>query len=355
MGAYGINNTLEADFAGIDRELIATLSGKVLAVSGATGFLGSLLARLVIWANDKLGLSTRLILCVRNAAKLDVIMPGIAAREDVTVAVVDFSEPCAALSIDFDCLVHTAAITTSKVMVERPADVINIMINGTRWALESACMNSKSKVLFLSSMEACGSFDDAVDVYEGTMGAIDMGSVRSCYPEGKRLGELMCLAYAKQFGINAVAGRLAQTFGAGILPTEGRVFKQFASSAMAGEPIVLHTDGMSEGNYVYSTDALSAILLLLSKGISGETYNIANEACHSTIRGMAEMVAERFGGDHCSVVIEGKDSSQFGYAAPTKMTLRSNKLRALGWEPKVNLEESYRRLIGFLADSNSNC
>ena len=38
MGAYGINNTLEADFAGIDRELIATLSGKVLAVSGATGF-----------------------------------------------------------------------------------------------------------------------------------------------------------------------------------------------------------------------------------------------------------------------------------------------------------------------------
>ena len=106
---------------------------------------------------------------------------------------------------------------------------------------------------------------------------------------------------------------------------------------------------------MYSTDALSAILLLLSKGISGETYNIANEACHSTIRGMAEMAAERFGGDYCSVVIEGKDSSQFGYAAPTKMTLRSNKLRALGWEPKVNLEESYRRLIGFLADSNSNC
>lgn len=40
MGAYGINNTLEADFAGIDRELIATLSGKVLAVSGATGSWG---------------------------------------------------------------------------------------------------------------------------------------------------------------------------------------------------------------------------------------------------------------------------------------------------------------------------
>ena len=355
MSTYGINSALKADFAGIDHELIAVLSGKALAVSGATGFLGSLLARFVVWANDELGLGARLVLCVRNAAKLDVVMPGIATREDVTVVVVDFSEPCETLGVDFDFLVHTAAITTSKVMIERPADVINIMINGTRWALDSACTNSKSKVLFLSSMEACGSFGDAVDVYEGTMGAIDMGSVRSCYPEGKRVGELMCLAYASQFCINAVAGRLAQTFGAGILPSEGRVFKLFASSAMAGEPIVLHTDGMSEGNYVYSTDALSAILLLLSKGIAGETYNIANEACHSTIRDMAEMVAERFGGDHCSVVIEGKDSSQFGYAAPTKMTLRSNKLRALGWEPKVDLEESYRRLIGFLADSNSIC
>lgn len=355
MSSYGINSALKADFAVVDHELIAVLSGKALAVSGATGFLGSLLARFVVWANDELGLGARLVLCVRNAAKLDVVMPGIAAREDVTVVVVDFSEPCETLGVDFDFLVHTAAITTSKVMIERPADVINIMINGTRWALDSACTNSKSKVLFLSSMEACGSFGDGVDVYEGTMGAIDMGSVRSCYPEGKRVGELMCLAYASQFCINAVAGRLAQTFGAGILPSEGRVFKQFASSAMAGEPIVLHTDGMSEGNYVYSTDALSAILLLLSKGIAGETYNIANEACHSTIRDMAEMVAERFGGGLCSVVIEGKDSSQFGYAAPTKMTLRSNKLRALGWEPKVDLEESYRRLIGFLADSNSIC
>lgn len=354
MSLYGINDTLYADFATIDQKLISILSGKTLVVSGATGFLGSLLARLVIWANDELGLNTRLILCVRDTAKLDIVMPGAIARRDVAITELDFLRPCETVCAEFDYLVHTAAVTTSRVMVDQPADVLKVSINGTIWALDSVRAHVGSKALLLSSMEACGSFDEPTNVFEGTMGAIDMGSVRSCYPEGKRVAELMCLAYASQYGIDVVTGRLAQTFGAGILPSEGRVFKQFASSAIKNQSIVLHTDGMSEGNYVYSTDALSAILLLLANGVAGETYNIANETCHTTIRGMAEMVADRFGGGDCNVIVEGQESSKFGYAAPTRMTLRSDKLRALGWEPKTGLEEAYRRLIQYLNATGVN-
>ena len=352
MGTCGINEALRADFESVGEDSLAVLRGKTLAVSGATGFVGSLLARLVVWANDSLSLGARLVLCLRDEAKLESLMPGICGRGDVEVEHVDFLDPCEPLDCRFDYLVHTAAITASKVMVERPADVLGISFNGVRWALESARLHEGSKVVFLSSMEACGSFDGATDAYENTMGAIDMESVRSCYPEGKRVGELMCLAYVTQYGVDAVVGRLAQTFGAGILPGEGRVFKQFAESAMAGEPIVLHTDGHSEGNYVYSTDALEAIMALLDRGEAGQTYNIANEACHITIRGMAEMVAREFGGEGCEVVIEGQDSSKFGYAAPTRMTLRSDKLCGLGWEPRVGLEESYGRLIKFLRADN---
>lgn len=350
MGRYGIGKALEADFEGFDGALLSVLAGKTLAVSGATGFVGSLLARLAVWANDARGLGCGLVLCARDAEKLEALMPGLAGRGDVAVVAADFSSPCEPLSQRFDYLVHTAAITSSKVMVERPADVLNVSINGARWALESVRSHPGTRAVLLSSMEACGSFDVPTDAYENTMGFIDMSSVRSCYPEGKRVGELMCLAYASQHGTDAVATRLAQTFGAGLLPSEGRVFKQLASSALAGEPIVLHTDGMSEGNYVYSSDALAAILILLAKGEAGRTYNVANEACHTTIRGMAEMVAREFGGDGCKVVVEGQDSSRFGYAEPTRMTLRSDRLRALGWEPKVDLPRAYKRLIAHLTE-----
>lgn len=110
MSLYGINDTLYADFATIDQKLISILSGKTLVVSGATGFLGSLLARLVIWANDELGLNTRLILCVRDTAKLDIVMPGAIARRDVAITELDFLRPCETVCAEFDYLVHTAAV-----------------------------------------------------------------------------------------------------------------------------------------------------------------------------------------------------------------------------------------------------
>lgn len=49
---------------------------------------------------------------------------------------------------------------------------------------------------------------------------------------------------------------------------------------MKKSPIVLHTAGKSEGNYVYTSDAVQAILFLLLHGIEGETYNITNENNH---------------------------------------------------------------------------
>ena len=53
--------------------------------------------------------------------------------------------------------------------------------------------------------------------------------------------ENMCIAYAKQYDVPICIARLSQTFGAGILQTENRVFAQFARSAIRKENIVLHT------------------------------------------------------------------------------------------------------------------
>ncbi len=73
--------------------------------------------------------------------------------------------------------------------------------------------------------------------------------------------ENMCVAYAKQYDLPVSIARLSQTFGAGILQTENRVFAQFARSAIRGEKIVLHTLGKSEGNYCYTRDTVKALIL----------------------------------------------------------------------------------------------
>lgn len=347
MNSFWSDAMLE-DFQSIGQELLETWKGKTIAVSGATGFVGSLLSRLFIWANETYGLDTKLVLVARNEQKLRDMYELIRSNNNIAYVIRDFSGPSESLAEPFDLLVHTAAITTSKVMIENPVGVLDICYNGTKWAMESARKNEGSKVIYLSSMETNGSFNEPVVADENTLGYVDLTSVRSSYPEGKRVTELLCKCYAEQYGVNVTTGRLAQTFGAGLLPSEGRVFKQFAISAIKGEDIVLHTDGLSEGNYVYSIDALGAILLLAQKGKAGETYNIANEECHTTIRDMAKLVADNFSDGKSKLIIEAQDSSKFGYAAPTQMTLSSSKLRKLGWQPKNDLVNCYGRTIVYL-------
>ena len=46
------------------------------------------------------------------------------------------------------------------------------------------------------------------------------------------------------------------------------------------------------------------------------------------------------------------ESNTYGYAADTKMRLNIDKMRKLGWTPRVGLEEAYRRLIGSMVQTN---
>lgn len=57
------------------------------------------------------------------------------------------------------------------------------------------------------------------------------------------------MAYFSEYNVPVKIARLAQTFGAVILPGENRVFAQFAKSVIKGKDIILHSKGQSEGNY----------------------------------------------------------------------------------------------------------
>ena len=249
-----------------------------------------------------------------------------------------------------DYIVHTAADTTSRDMVSYPVDNIKISVNGTINVLELAKNKNVTGMVYLSSMEVYGqmNIEDHL-IKENELGFIDLSSVRSCYPEGKRICECLCNSYAKQYNVNVVSARLAQTFGPGISKDENRVFAQFAKSVINNTDIVLRTRGLSEGNYVYTTDAIRAILLLLIKGEKGQAYNVVNEDNHMTISQMAHMVAEDIAENKIKVIYDIPDDiNSMGYAADTKMHLSSDKMNNLGWKAEVELKDMYLSLIEFI-------
>lgn len=343
-------NVLAEDFEAVAQSDLPweAFKGRSFVVTGATGLVGSLLVRALLYCDRVHGLGTKVYALVRNVEKAKQIFGETNAPEYL---VADLAKDEIAGDFACDYVIHAAAVTTSKLMVSDPVGTIRTAIDGTEKLLKLAVEKKAQTFVYISSMEVYGQPKTDGKTAEKDLGYIDISTVRSCYPEGKRMCECLCNAYAAQYGLNVKSARLAQTFGAGILPTENRVFAQFARSAVNGENIVLHTTGESEGNYVYTADAIRAIMLLLVKGESGEAYNIANEQSHTTIRSMAELVAEQIAGGAIRVVLDiPQDASSLGYAPPVKMWLDASKMRALGWEPTVGLADAYRRMIRYMGE-----
>lgn len=321
-------------------------------ITGATGLVGSLLIKSLLTLDDKFNLNLKIFAVVRNLQKAENIFGELCRTKSLTFIKADLGSDNVVVKDDIDYIIHAAAITTSKILVEKPVEAMDIAINGTKKVLELAKKKQVKKMVYVSSMEIYGQINSVGKTSEPELGYVDLSKVRSGYPESKRMCELMCNAYASEYNVNVVSARLAQTFGAGILPGENRVFAQFARSAMNNNDIVLHTEGKSEGNYVYTIDAVLALFVLLLRGIKGEAYNVSNPENHVTIREMAEVVATNFSENSKVVIDVPSDSKKYGYAPDTHLWLDNSKLVKLGWTPQNNLVESYKKMIVWMKEEN---
>lgn len=348
MDNYFVNKVLSEDIKLIAESNLNfnKFKNASILVTGATGLIGSLLIKTLVFCNKYHNLNMNIIGLARSVDKVNSCFGELLKEESLKFIYNDInSEIKTTNSIDY--IIHTASVTASKTMVTYPVDTIAISVLGTKNILDLAVEKKAKGVVYLSSMEVYGIVDNSLEyVREENLGYIDLSSVRSSYSESKRMCELLCLSYAKQFNLPVRIARLAQTFGAGISKDENRVFAQFAKCAINNNDIILHTLGNSEGNYCYTRDAIKALLLLLYKGESGESYNISNEETHTTIANMAKMVCEKFGNNNIKVVFDIPDDNLlYGYAPEVKMRLSSEKMRDLGWSPEVSLEEAYSRMI----------
>lgn len=334
----------EEDLNRITQELKKLeFKNKSFFITGATGLVGSVLVKALAFANERYDLKNTIVAQVRNPQKAEKVFSG---YTDISYCIGDVRDTIS-YSGNVDYIIHAASETKSKSMIDFPVETLWTALSGAKNLLDFAREKKIEKMVFLSSMEAFGTVDGDERTPEEKLGYIDLRKVRSCYPESKRMIENMCVCYSSEYCVPVTIARLAQTFGAGVSSEDTRVFSQFAHSAIAGEDIVLHTTGKSCGNYVYTADAATAIFTLLKKGVSGECYTVANETSSMQIKDMAELVANCVAGGKIRVVVDIPADRQFGYAPDVKLKLDASKLRLLGWKPKVDLAESYERMIKY--------
>jgi nucleoside-diphosphate-sugar epimerase len=321
---------------------LSVLEGKTVLVTGATGLIGFALASSLLHYGKNKNNAPKLIALVRNIEKAKAMYRDYMC-DNLKFLVSDVTKQ---INIDepIDYIIHGASQTASKAFVNEPVETIKTAIDGTVNMLELAKIKKVKSFVYLSSMEVYGSPQTDEKITESHSTNLDTMSVRTSYPESKRMCEALCTAYCKQYGVPAKVVRLTQTFGPGVAYNDGRVFAEFARCAIEKKDIILHTKGETKRNYLYTVDAVTAILTVLLKGTSGEAYNAANEDTYCSIYEMAEMVAEKCANNEIKVKLEIADENKFGYAPVLKMNLDTSKLRNLAWKPLVDLIDMFKNL-----------
>ena len=312
------------------------LSNKTILITGATGLIGYTLTYL----NEVMKLNIQIYLLVRNIKKAKMKI------SDNSVRFIEGTvENIPVMEADIDYVVHGASPTASSYFINYPVETIKTAVLGTINMLELAKKKKVRSFIFLSSMEIYGAPKTERKLKEEDVDYMDPLILRNCYPEGKRQCEALCKAYYEEYNVPAKCVRLAQTFGPGVDKEDCRVFAEFARCAMSAKDIVLLTKGESKRCYLYTMDAVSAILFTLLYGENGVSYNAANEKTYCSVLEMAQLVKEEIAKNKINVIISENSEDQKKYPPAHFYNLDTKRLKNLGWSTTKDLKEMYIRMI----------
>lgn len=322
------------------------LENAVLLITGATGLIGTNIINGLVYVNRKKDLNLRIIALVRDAEKADKKFAGLDTYSDVLTFMEGDVEHLPYIEQHIDYIIHGAAPTASSYFVEHPVETIATAVTGTMNILKLALDKHVQGFIFLSSMEVYGGTTTEEMLSEKDVGYMDPLNIRNSYSESKRMCETMIASYAGEYDLPAMSVRLAQTFGVGVEKNDARVFAEFARCATEKRDIVLLTNGGSKHCYLYTMDAVSAILTVLLKGEKGKSYNAGNPETYCSIKEMAQMVAHELADDEIMVTVSENNDACKKYPPVHFYNLGIKAISELGWRPTCRLVEMYKRMMG---------
>ena len=235
-----------------------------------------------------------------------------------------------------------------------PADFIyqNLMIQSN--VIHSAYISGVQKLLFLGSSCIYPKFAE-IPITEDQLLSGHLEPSNDSYAIAKIAGIKMCQAYRKQFGFNAVAVMPTNLYGPNdnfnhnyghVLPS---LIAKFHGSKEKSEHWVvkLWGDGSPKREFLHVDDLAEALYIIMERYDDGEIINVGTGE-DITIKELSEMIVE----------VTGYENEYEWDTTKPNGTLRKvlnvDKVKSLGWEPKIELKEGlestyewYKESIGY--------
>jgi dihydroflavonol-4-reductase len=244
-------------------------------LTGATGFVGSAVARVLIARGHRLRVLVRPTSDRRNLAGLDV-QPVLGDLTDAA------SLASAAASSRY--VIHVAA--DYRIWVPDPDAMRRANVEGTVAMLRAAQEAGAERIVYCSSVAALGLTSDGSPADETTR--VDPAALVSTYKRSKYEAEQAALELARQGAPVVIVNPAAPVGPRDIKPTPtGRMILD----AAAGRTPAYVDTGL---NVVHVDDVAEGHVLALERGRLGERYILGGE--NLTLRALLTLIAEVVGG-----------------------------------------------------------
>ncbi len=170
------------------------------------------------------------------------------------------------ISKDVDVIVNFAAETHVDRSIANPKPFIETNILGTYSLLE--CSRKHNKLfIHISTDEIYGDLENKAPFNED-----DILKPSNPYSATKAAADLLVGSYRKTYGIDCIITRCTNNFGPNQFPE--KLIPKTIIRALKNLKIPLYGDGNQIRNWIYVYDHVDAVDSLISKGRTGEIYNI---------------------------------------------------------------------------------
>ncbi len=313
------------------------LSGKTILITGSKGIVGSGIIKWLLYENEISNLACRIIASTRDVTR----KPSYIEEKD-NITYVTFGkelEECADVQIDF--VVHAAAPTSNRVFKSQPVESLHVIVDGTERMLQLT-LQHHAKMIYLSSEEAYGTPDEEKPITEDYVGAINSLSTRSCYPLGKKVAELLCRSYYEEYGVDVRIIRPTVILGLWQEYDSVKVEAEILRCIIENKNLYMMSDGSTKKCVIYSLDAVSAVLLALTKGFAGEAYNATNPTTFCSVKERAYAAFSEFNPNVTIEFAQVDNSLKSGYLPKRSLCEDITKLSELGWKPYADIPYIYK-------------
>ncbi len=198
----------------------------------------------------------------------------------------------------------------------------------------------RARVLHASTSEVYG--DPTIHPQtEDYWGNVNPLGPRSCYDEGKRVAESLCMNYHFAHGVPVRIIRIFNTYGPRMDPDDGRVISNFIMQALRGQPITIYGDGLQTRSFCYVSDLIEGMLRLMNQEETTGPVNIGNPGEFTMIELANEILKQT--GAKSKLVHEPLPKDDPRQRCPDITRAKT----ILGWEPQIPLAEGLSHTIAY--------